>query len=168
MKKIDLILKKVELFEKLAFYGRRQDFLKIAQNYYSFNPDSEEGSGVEYRFDQENITPAVNLEQTEYSGDMTFNPERITSKPSASQSANSLVNFYAAQVQAGIAKSDANLLDRYVPKLENAVQKAMLSKAITSDKYNQLMDLVRQAKRKEGDLAGAELDRMQKFDPTEI
>lgn len=87
-------------------------------------------------------------------------PEELPVAKKPSQSVTALINFYAAQVQAGMAKSDAKLLDMYVSKLENAVEKAMLSKSISSEKYNQLLDLIRQAKNKEGDLAAIELDKI--------
>jgi len=227
MAKTDLILKKAKLFERLAAYGRRQDFLKaLAQTpeYYkdfsqmesAFRQNASMAKNVINKIypslvDEDFATPKQALNMIEKTLAMhadkfsnsdkstlatarsnisnfiaqkdqyqqlfnqqvdekspTYKPEDFPVAKKPTQSVAALVNFYAAQVQAGMAKSNANLLDMYVPKLENALQKAMLSREISSEKYNQLLDLIRAAKNKEGDLASEELDRMNEYQPIEI
>jgi hypothetical protein len=49
MKKIDALLKKVELFERIAVYGDRKSFLEaLAQNFESFPPPSGQGINAPY------------------------------------------------------------------------------------------------------------------------
>lgn len=52
MKKADLILKKSKLFEDIAFFGRKEDFIKICSeeiNYQDFNEKSDDSlENIEY------------------------------------------------------------------------------------------------------------------------